>query len=222
MKLHKLRSVRGVSRLAAILAGLILVLVVLISIPTIKYYYDESQRVGCRDALSSANRIIKEEYMLDGFQNSAEAARDAAEKAMLGWTDMCPAGGSVYLAERPGTNVGYEVVCGMHDPDAKERTRLNASNAMKQLEQTIRSCVLTKKDIPDTITVQINSKDLIAQRTDEDTNIKRGTSSTSGVSGTVLFFSVEDNRLSYLCYADEDHCAVWRLDNGWTGDSYIG
>ena len=31
---------------------------------------------------------------------------------------------------------------------------------------------------------------------------------------------VEDGALWYFSYADEAHCANWRADDGWTGDSY--
>ena len=26
--------------------------------------------------------------------------------------------------------------------------------------------------------------------------------------------------ICYFSFADEDHCAAWRADDGWTGDSY--
>ena len=221
-KLHKkLMSRSGLSLLFVILLVLILILIVLVSIPTVRYYYEQSQRIGCKDALAAANRMLKDDYMFKGFEMNAQEARESAENAMLGWEDMCPAGGSVYLAER-AEEPGFEVVCGIHDDDTKERTRLNANNALNQLEETVRVNKLKNIPCPDTISVVVNSKELEARRTDQDMGIKWGTRSTPDVEGTVLYFTVENDKVTYFCYADEDHCATWTKSGGWTGDSYHG
>ncbi len=209
-----------ISRLATILIAIIACLVILLAFPFAKRAVARANKIGCEDALASANRILKEDYLQSGFNTSAEQAQAAAQKAMLGWDDMCPAGGEIYLAERPGTEYGYEVVCGLHDPDEKERVRLNADNVRDQVDQQIRSYVLTKKDVPEELTVTLNSKTLTVLRVEEDTGINRGTGSISDISGTVAYFAVEDDVLTYLCFADENYCAVWKLDDGWTGDSY--
>ena len=51
--------------------------------------------------------------------------------------------------------------------------------------------------------------------------------------GTVICYSItghsdfgadsglEEGQVWYFSYADEEHCANWKSDDGWSGDSYL-
>ena len=131
------------------------------------------------------------------------------------------------------SKVGYRVVCGLHDQDTKERTRLNASNALEQIEKSVKEERTLGVDYPDRVTVVINDKQYETILRDEESGLKRGTGATTGVKGTVIYYSItghsefgEDSGLKegqvwYFSYADETHCANWSSIDGWSGDSNL-
>jgi hypothetical protein len=71
---------------------------------------------------------------------------------------------------------------------------------------------------------------------DENQWLRRGTSTTTGLEEeeAVVYYSIaghskfgEDSgaqkgEVWYFSFADKLHCANWRSDKGWTGDSYEG
>jgi hypothetical protein len=166
--------------------------------------------------------------------------------AMNGWDDMCPGGGKVYLittrtnnnraSDKTKGQLPYELVCGKHDRDSKRRTRLNADDVLHQLESSLFELRRNGEKYPESITVTYNSKPLTAVLVDEETNLKRGTSTTSGLEDeeAVAYYSIvghsdfgkdsntKEGEIWYFSFADKLHCANWRSDDGWTGDSYEG
>ena len=225
------RTLKGIPRAACILLVLIVILLILIFIPSWKYYQNRAAELGCGSSLNTANHQISIEY-LSGKKMTPETAKEIVTIAMDGWDDLCPGGGTPYLVEEE-SEVGYRVVCGLHDKDTKERTRLNASNALEQIEKEVHMDRSLGVSFPESITVKINGKEMNAVLIDEESGLKRGTKATTGVKGTVIFYSIaghsdfgkdsgqKEGQVWYFSYADEEHCANWKIDDGWTGDSYI-
>ena len=189
-------------------------------------------------SLDSASRQIAVDYLSGRTDPTPEEVREVAEKAMLGWDDICPAGGSVYVVENPNKDdpntLPFRLVCGLHGTDEKQCTRLNASNVYKQVLEAVRAAQLQGTTYPESVTVSLHHKDLTAYLVDEATGFKRGTATTAGYekAGIVAYYSIvghsdygsdsglKDGRVWYFSFADENHCANWSYRSGWTGDSY--
>ncbi|MGN0403845.1 MAG: hypothetical protein ACI4F1_01360 [Bariatricus sp.] len=229
---QKLHSKSGIAWIFVILLVLIGIMVILIAIPVYQYYRNRADEIGCASALNTANHQLSIEYLQDGVF-TAQKAKAVVTRAMDGWDDLCPGEGTPYIIENEQDAVPWRVVCGKHDEDTKERTRLNASNALEQIEKKVRSAQIQGEQYPERIVVAMNGEEYKAVLTDEDSGLKRGTDATSGVKGTVIYYSiaghsefgensgVADGRVWYFSYADEEHCANWSSPDGWSGDSYI-
>ncbi len=233
---EKLKSRRGVAWLVGILAAAVIVMAVICLIPSYQKYQKQGKTLACAVALDSARRRIATDFMFDGFQNSdAEQAKKTIERAMLGWEDLCPDGGSVYIIPIEG-EVAWDVVCGMHDKDSRRRTRLNASNVRDQLVETLLKERKKGNPYPESLPYSLHHREGTAFLVDEPTNFKRGTKTTMGMEneGTVVYYSIvghsdfgadsglREGELWYFSFADEEHCATWQSNDGWTGDSYRG
>ena len=99
---HKWMRSRGVSRITAILLVLVIVMSVVVSIPTVKYYRDRSARLACAAGLDTARRRLAQDYLSGDFTQTNVSAVEAVAAAMNGWEDLCPSGGKVYLVENKG------------------------------------------------------------------------------------------------------------------------
>ena len=217
----KLHGSRGIARAVVILLVLVAVMLVLVSIPTYRYYREQAGLIGCVQALDSASRQLATDYLVNNTRK-AEDAKDAVARAMLGWDDLCPGGGNVYVAENRGGEVPFKLVCGLHGSDEKEVTRLNASYAFEQLESARLDAARRGQKLSGPVTVTLNGKKLDVVMTEEPNDLRRGTDSSMDYKGDILsFYSLaEDGSLYWFVYADREHAAVWRADDGWTGDSY--
>ena len=134
------------------------------------------------------------------------------------------------IAKAVGTNDYFAYI--KHDKDTKERTRLNAAYALKQLRQKVDLEQKLGDLTPPEVTVVLNGKEYRALLTEQETGMKRGTATTSGVKGTVIRYalaghgafaeevSLPEGSICYFCFADEAHCAIWKHREGWSGDSY--
>lgn len=236
----------GINRLVAILLVLVIIMLVVVSIPALRWYHDQSERHACEAAMDTAWRKMAEDYIING-SIKVDEVKAAVGYAMNGWDDICPGGGKVYLVktrnnrsagqDKAAGNLPYELVCGKHDKDEKLRTRLNADDILRQLqEQMFQLNRDGKEHYPQTLTVTYNGKKLTAELVDRETGLKRGTSTTSGLEkkNAVAYYSIvghsafgEDSgknkgEIWYFSFADELHCANWRSDDGWTGDSFRG
>ena len=231
--LFRLRDRRGLSRLTAILLVLVGIMLIVVAIPIWRNLHEKSAKLGCVTALDSARRQLAVDYLMVNGTPTAKDAKDLVTYAMNGWDDLCPDGGTVYVVERGGDHeLPYDVVCGLHDPDAKERTRLNAGYVLYQVEEAVRQAQAAGELYPETVTVRLHGRDLIACLVDDYTGLRRGTASTSGVEGIVAYYSIvghsafgadsglEAGEIWYFSYADEEHCAAWSSIKSWTGDSY--
>ena len=142
---NKLGAVRGgINRLVAILLALVVIMLVVVSIPTFRWYQALSERHACEAAMDTAWRKMAEDYIINGSMKVDEV-KAAVGYAMNGWDDICPGGGKVYLVktrnnrsaseDKAGGKLPYELVCGKHDKDEKLRTRLNADDILRQLQE---------------------------------------------------------------------------------------
>ena len=143
---------------------------------------------------------------------------------------ICPSGGTVYLIR--DENGIFEPFCGLHADDTKRRTRLNASRALDLFTEALKEARKRSEEEPESVTVELNSRELEVVRVLEAPNIHRGTATTNGYKGVVAFYGLAgEGEFSdvkakagtpcFFLYADEDHCATWRLNDGWTGEAYM-
>lgn len=229
---RRLADRRGASRLVPIFVVLIIIAALIIGWPYAMQYIKESGQLACQTALDSARRKMAADYMLS---SGLPILKGTSACVMNGQDNLCPSGGTVYVREiEPETESGlpFELVCGLHHPDTKLRTRLNASYALAQVEDAVAKSRLTGVPFPESVTVSFNDKTFTASLVDETTIVRRGTDYIQGLSGTVIYYSIvghsefgddaglEKGRVWYFSFADENHCANWSSKKSWTGDSY--
>lgn len=230
----KLRSIRGgVNRLVAILLVLIAIMLVVVLLPAWDDLRLLSQRLSCEQAMKSAKDGLIIEYLGRFKEGSVEDAMNTLDQVMVARPNICPAGGEVYLIKN--SEGIYEPLCGLHDRNARRRTRLNASRALELLREGRRKALRGSKGVePEAVAITLNSKPLSCERVPRAQKLRRGTATTDGFDGVVAFYGlagegdfpagedakVEAGDIFYFVYADEEHCAIWKANDGWTGDAY--
>lgn len=219
----------GISRAAAVLLALIGVMLVLIAIPGYRVYRYRAQKTGCDQAMKSARDGLVIEYLSRWKESSVEEAMQTLDEVLPERANICPAGGTVYLVKN---DIGiYEPVCGLHADDRKLRVRLNASRAKELLAEGLRVARKDAEAEPEFVEITLNGASLRCVRVQDRLDLRRGTATTNGYEGVVAFYGLEGEgsfatdrvkagEICYFVYADEDHAAVWRADDGWTGDAY--
>lgn len=212
----------GTNRTLVILAVLILIMLVIIAVPGFKRFNYRSECIACEQAMKSAEDGLKIEYLFTFSEEDIKQARKSLAEIMPVREDICPKHGNVYLIR--DENGIFEPVCGLHNPDAARRTRLNASYAGSVLEEA-RKRVLDKAKEgdpePEMIKIKVNNEPLECVYVTEEPNIRRGTSLTRGYDGIVAFYGTDDsNDIDYFLYADENYCAVWHKGEQWRGSAY--
>ncbi len=219
--LHKkIRSRRGaLSRLTVILIAAVIVMLAVVSIPVYHWITNRSDNVACKTALKSAMRELTDDYILKGGM-TAEQAKEEVTRAMQGWDDLCPAGGTVYLVET-GEEMPFDLVCGLHGSDLKQRTRLNSYRVWENLVDELSKDKLAGTAPRESVPIQINGQTLNVKLLDEPNDLRRGTKASNGYEGVVAFYTYsKETGMTWFVYADEDHSAVWRRVSGWSGDSW--
>ena len=220
---------RGITRAAGIVLALIVVMLVLIAIPGWKVFRYRSEKTGCDQGMKTATDGLIIDYL---FENKAAEEEDAMvllDDFMPGRTNICPAGGNVYLVK--SVNDIYKTVCGRHDSDRKERARLNATYAKRLLVDQLRYDRRVSETEPETVTIPMNGDPLVCTRVQTKSTLHRGTKTTKDFEGIVCFYGIagdgifpvgdlEEGEICYFLYADEDYCAIWNADDGWTGTAY--
>ena len=224
---HKSRG--GVNRVIVILLVLIAVMLVLIAMPSWDSFREQSERIACEQAMKTA----RDGLIIDFFDNweagSVEDAMLTLDEVMPARANICPSGGTVYLIR--GANRIFEPICGLHDTDVKRRTRLNASRAMELMTEALNTARKRSSKEPDSVKITLNGQTLEIERVAKKPRLRRGTATTNGFEGVVAFYGLagegdfadvdaKSGMVCYFIYADEDYCATWRLDDGWTGDAY--
>lgn len=223
------RSRGGVNRVVVVLLALIAVMLVIIALPSWDSFRDRSERIACEQALKSARDGLIIDYFDNWQTGSVEDAMQTLDAVMPARANICPSGGTVYLIR--DENGIFEPVCGLHDEDAKRRTRLNASRALTLLDEALKKARKRTGEEPESLEVSLNGQPLVIERVDAAPRLRRGTASTNGYEGVVAFYGLagegdfadvkaKEGSICYFIYADEDHCASWRLNDGWTGEAY--
>lgn len=213
----------GTNRALVILAILILVMVAVIYLPSWEAFRYRSECIACEQVMKTATDGLRIEYIDTFDESSIREARKTLDRVMPEREDICPAHGNVYLLKN--VEGVFEPVCGLHDPDAARRTRLNASYAGDVLTEARKKLIDKASDgdftEPESITIKVNNMTLECVYVSEEVNIKRGTSTTKDMEGIVAFYGTGDNGdIDYFVYADEDYCAIWHENDEWTGSAY--
>ena len=220
--MKKIREKSGISRLAVLLLVLIALLaLVAIGIPGYQYIKALLDRTGCISAMDNAEKVLSIEYLSGNENASVVQLREGVAYALSGRDQICPGGGTIYVIEDEDGGPA-EAVCGLHEKDSARRTRLNSSFVMEQVEEALTAAQVREQDAPDRVETTLNGETLVAERVEEKLSFRRGTATTRDYedAGTVAFYMVdEEGNLSWFCFADEDHCALWE-NNLWSGDSY--
>ncbi len=217
---EKLHSRRGLNVLVALLGLLTAVLLAIAAVPPVyRAYKTRADERDCYIALQKAQEAADIVAIQSGGTVTDEAARRAVEQCM--WTEgaLCPAGGDFYIARDEHGNP--LVVCGVHDTDLKRRTRLNAEAALDKLEAELARAGTLGEAEPERVELRLNGETLPALRVTEEPPIRRGTATTSGYEGTVIFYQTSRGGVSFLAYADSDYCALWHAaSKSWSGDAW--
>ena len=219
---RKLHSAAGLTRAAAVLLALILALLASFLVPAVRHYQSSAAATACNIAMAEAQRRVDTAVPLSGGALRPSEARYAAAGGgdVTDWErrfeTLCPSGGDVALLR---VGEGYRVVCALHTSDHAARTRLNAYSAEEQLAGALEASASRGEAPDETVTVTLNGKPFSITRATEEPEIGRGTGSTPGYRGVVAYYgAAEDGSLRWFCYADEEHCAFFRRDEGWRYD----
>ncbi|MCR4891645.1 MAG: hypothetical protein K5989_05655 [Lachnospiraceae bacterium] len=228
---RKIREKKGITRAAVLLLIVIAILIVLLLIPVVMHYVSDLNEIGCTAGLKSAKDQVAIGVNFKGTEYSAEEVKRVVTHAMVGWDDLCPSYGTIYvIPSNVNGTPDFTLVCGIHDKDTKQRTRLNASYVLDQIRAILGEGDLSQKTYPDGVNVKLNGETIRVTPVKSELGLKRGTNATTGYEGRIIHYMVttsgssskQRSELVYFVYADEDHAAVWRKDDGWTGDSYEG
>lgn len=228
----KLKKQCGLARIHVILLCLCAILLVLLLLPTYRKYRYHGQWLACEDSLRVVNGALVVTMLSNGQTDRLNDAATELVSILPGRDGYCPSGGTVYFLK--GENGEWRAVCGMHDSDHAERTRLNASYVLKQVREKVRQAVSEgdpDEGSPQEVTVELNGEKLACRLVSGETGIRRGTSTTDGYEGTVAFYGLEGSgsfagtgagqgEVCYFCFANEEYNADWRAGDGWTGSSY--
>lgn len=219
--LNKLKSDRGINRLVFILLILVIVLMIVAAIPVYRAYKLRADQYGCTVARKKAQDMLDVEF-LGNYSLSYEEAIAVVERSKWEQDALCPAGGDYYLVERKDSDQIYLVTCGLHEKDTRLRTRLNAFHVYELLEEAMSD--RTKRGLgpaEEGYVFTVNSQPLSVVPLKGDNGLRWGTSASIDFDGVVCFYSLSPSgALNWFVYADENHAAVWRLNDGWTGDAY--
>ena len=227
----KLHSERGLAWIHVVLLILCAVLLVLALIPAYKKYRYHAEWLACADSLRVVNGALVVEYLERGEAASLDKASKELVSILPGRDGYCPSGGTVYfLKQKDGE---WKAVCGMHDSDHAERTRLNASYVLRQVREKVRYEKLGGNPFPKSVTVELNGEPLTCELVPEEVKLRRGTGTTQGYEdlGTVVYYGLEgygafqgtgvsEGEVGYLCFANEEYNARWRVRDAWTGSAY--
>ena len=231
----------GLNRLIALLLGLIALLSLSIAAPVYLGYQAEAQEFACMMARNKAQSMVAIETMFSNWDLSVQEAAAVADQSRYQRDSLCPAGGDyfiVWLSEGDSryADTHYKVVCGLHDEDLKERTRLCSGAALSRLLKGLNGAASPKR-----VNVRLNGKTLACQRVEENPGLEFGTKYDIDRTGTVCYYALmgdteyraaleesehadfsglREGELWYFGYADENHASVWRYGKGWTGDAW--
>lgn len=180
---------RGIARIHVLLLLICITLFIAISIPAYKAYKYHGQWLACAESLRVVNGAFIVDLLDNGEAFSLNEASGHVVAILPGRKGYCPAGGNIYfIKEKQGE---WKAVCGMHDSDHMERTRLNASYVLNRIREKVRDEEVKGNRFPEEVTVVLNNSELVCRLVSEETGIRRGTNTTKGYKGTVAFYGIE-------------------------------
>ena len=207
-------------RIIALMVVIILLLVVMVVLPLIEKQKAKAEAYACSLAMTKAENALLVEFLSDPKLSTSDAAV-VADESKLERDSLCPAGGDFYLVPQSGA---WRVTCGIHETNTFVRTKINASRVFDLLNDEIAERRRLELPFEDQVlTWEINGKPLAVTRLDGNNGLRRGTDYSIDFDGVVCFFSLNPSGdIHWFVYADADHAAVWKEDEGWSGDAYTG
>ena len=225
-------SKNGISRAVVIVIISVIVLLIAAIIPLAIYHKQISDKIGCTQAMDSGTRQLYDAYLM-GDVRSVEDAKAVVTRAMNGWDDLCPGGGTVHIVYDKTAEKPYRLACGIHDTDTVERTNLNAKYVLEQLIEKLEILQAKGEQYPESIPVKLNSIEYTAVLTDKESGFYRGSYNTPGAEEeTLIFYAIaghsdfgkeygaKDGDICYFSFVDPDHVANWNAQSGWSGDRF--
>ena len=102
---NRFSSKNGISRVVVILIIAVVTLSIVAIIPLAIYHSRIAAKIGCTQAMDSGTRQLYDAYLLGDVHNIDEA-KAVVTRAMNGWDDLCPGGGTMHIvydetAEKP-------------------------------------------------------------------------------------------------------------------------
>ena len=209
---------QGVRRLLILLIFVVLLLAVMILMPLIQNRERKAEGYACTLAIRRAQDAVLVEFFSDPEMTEKDAAI-VVDRSKLAREDICPSGGDYYLV--PISGGSWRVTCGLHEEDTIQRTRINASRVLEEVQSQLANKRRLEMDVASSLLLNVNGKALDVQLLAGDNALRRGTDYSIDFDGVVSFFSLNaDGELNWFVYADENHAAVWKLNSGWSGDAY--
>ena len=238
----------GVNRLIAILLGLIAALALSIALPVALSYWHDAREFACAMARNKAQSMVAIESMFNDWDLSVQEAAAVVDSTRYARDRLCPAGGDYFIVweDEPlkqYADTRYKVVCGLHDEDLKERTRLCSGAALSRLAKELERLRKAGDAFPDAAKVRLNGKKLSCERVDANPGLDYGTASDIRRKGTVCYYALAGDAESreamtkatgtdfsalregdiwYFGYADPNHASAWTYGKGWSGDAWTG
>lgn len=231
-----------INRLIAILLGLTAVLLIVIVAPSVRRNMENAAEIGCFIALDKAQGMMAEEYMFNDWGLTKQEAAAVVDRSRYSRENLCPGGGDYFIVRKKETSTGYKVVCGLHDADTKERTRLSSGAALTRLSDELKRLQDDGAAVPKEIKIELNGKKLACRQVQQDPRLLFGTATDIDRKGIVCYFALvgdeeareavekkealdlsglKEGELWYFGYADENHASVWRYGKGWSGDAWV-
>ena len=232
----------GINRLIAILLGLTAILLLVIVMPSVRRSMAKAAEIGCVVALDKAQGMMTEEYLFRAWSLTKQEAAAVVDKSRYGRDNLCPSGGDYFIVPKKDAATGYEVICGLHDADTRERARLSSGAALSRLSDELKRRQEEGEAAPDKVKIQLNGKTLVCQRVDRNPRLLFGTATDIDRKGIVCYYGLVGNQeereaveereaadlsalkegdVWYFGYADENHASVWICGKGWSGDAWV-
>ncbi len=208
---------QGIKGLILMLVFFVLVLAVMVVIPFIKNREKKAEGYACTLAVRRAQDAVLLEFFSDPELSQSEAAV-AVDKSKLERDKLCPSNGDYYLVPEGGS---WHVTCGLHEENTYFRTRLNATHVFEQLQSQLEARRRLELSLNGDLILNVNGSALDVVQVAGDNGLRRGTDYSIDFDGVVSFFSLNSaGELNWFVYADQNHAAVWKLADGWSGDAY--
>lgn len=209
---------QGVSRLLWLLAFVVLLLVVMMVLPLLQNRESKAESYSCKLAVRRAQEAVLVEFLSDPELTEQEAAV-IVDESKLARDQLCPSGGDYYLVPQGGGS--WYVTCGLHEENDRLRTQINASHVLDLVRERVSARKRLELEVEQDLILMINGTALDVFLLPGDNGLRRGTDYSIDFDGVVSFFSMNSaGEINWFVYADENHAAVWKINDGWSGDAY--